>query len=261
MGKGGGGGHTPMEAPESGRSKQLVNIVEIISEGEIQGLVDGVKSVYLDKTPIQASDDSYNFNNVDAQGRIGVQDQDIMEGFNASEKEVAVSAQVRKTVAITRTITDSKVSRLRLTLGVQSLFSQNDQGDTNGTRVELRVTIGSSIYPVVIEGKYSSQYLRQFEYGNLPPVPFQVRVERLTDDSKSQRLQNNTVWSSYTEIIETQFAYPNTALVGIQFDSEYFGSIPNRNYEIYGIKLKVPSNYNPISRTYTGLWDGTFKIA
>ncbi|MFZ7342964.1 TipJ family phage tail tip protein [Avibacterium volantium] len=261
MGKGGGGGHTPVEAPESGRSKQLVNIVEIISEGEIQGLVDGVKSVYLDKTPIQASDDSYNFNNVDAQGRIGVQDQDIMEGFNTSEKEVAVSAQVRKTVAITRTITDSKVSRLRLTLGVQSLFSQNDQGDTNGTRVELRVTIGERIYPVVIEGKYSSQYLRQFEYGDLPPVPFQVRVERLTDDSKSQRLQNNTVWSSYTEIIETQFAYPNTALVGIQFDSEYFGSIPNRNYEIYGIKLKVPSNYDPINRTYTGLWDGTFKIA
>ncbi|WP_242510554.1 phage tail protein [Avibacterium paragallinarum] len=261
MGKGGGGGHTPVEAPESGRSKQLVNIVEIISEGEIQGLVNGVKSVFLDKTPIQANDGSYNFNNVDAQGRIGVQDQDIMEGFNTSEKEVAVSAQVRKTVAITRTITDSKVSRLRLTLGVQSLFSQNDQGDTNGTRVELRVTIGSSIYPVVIEGKYSSQYLRQFEYGNLPPVPFQVRVERLTDDSKSQRLQNNTVWSSYTEIIETQFAYPNTALVGIQFDSEYFGSIPNRNYEIYGIKLKVPSNYNPISRTYTRLWDGTFKIA
>lgn len=261
MGKGGGGGHTPVEAPESGRSKQLVNIVEIISEGEIQGLVDGVKSVFLDKTPIQASDDSYNFNNVDAQGRIGVQDQDIMEGFNTSEKEVAVSAQVRKTVPITRTITDSKVSRLRLTLGVQSLFSQNDQGDTNGTRVELRVTIGDRVYPVVIEGKYSSQYLRQFEYGNLPPVPFQVRVERLTDDSKSQRLQNNTLWSSYTEIIETQFAYPNTALVGIQFDSEYFGSIPNRNYEIYGIKLKVPSNYNPINRTYTGLWDGTFKVA
>ncbi|MFU2088940.1 host specificity protein J [Avibacterium avium] len=261
MGKGGGGGHTPVEAPESGRSKQLVNIVEIISEGEIQGLVNGVKSVFLDKTPIQANDGSYNFNNVDAQGRIGVQDQDIMEGFNTSEKEVAVSAQVRKTVAITRTITDSKVSRLRLTLGVQSLFSQNDQGDTNGTRVELRVTIGGSVYPVVIEGKYSSQYLRQFEYGNLPPVPFQVRVERLTDDSKSQRLQNNTLWSSYTEIIETQFSYPNTALVGIQFDSEYFGSIPNRNYEIYGIKLKVPSNYDPISRTYTGLWDGTFKIA
>ncbi|MCW9717323.1 phage tail protein [Avibacterium sp. 21-599] len=261
MGKGGGGGHTPVEAPESGRSKQLVNIVEIISEGEIQGLVNGVKSVFLDKTPIQASDDSYNFNNVDAQGRIGAQDQDIMEGFNTSEKEVAVSAQVRKTVPITRTITDSKVSRLRLTLGVQSLFSQNDQGDTNGTRVDLNVIIGEQIYPVTIEGKYSSQYLRQFEYGDLPPVPFQVRVERLTDDSKSQRLQNNTLWSSYTEIIETQFTYPNTALVGIQFDSEYFGSIPNRNYEIYGIKLKVPSNYDPINRTYDGLWDGTFKIA
>ncbi|MFD1806930.1 host specificity protein, partial [Pasteurella oralis] len=257
----GGGGHTPYEAPESGRSKQFVKIVEIISEGEIQGLVDSVKSVYLDKTPIQASDDSYNFKNVDAQGRIGTQDQAIMEGFNTSEKEVAVSAQVRKLTPLTRTVTDNKVSRLRFTVGVQSLFSQNDQGDTYGSKVDLMITIGETSYPVSIDGKYSSQYLKQFEFDDLPAVPFKIKVERLTEDSTSQRLQNNTIWASYTEIIETEFAYPNTAIVGVRFDSEYFSSIPNRTYEIYGIKIKVPSNYDPITRTYTGLWDGTFKIA
>ncbi|MCL7774903.1 host specificity protein J, partial [Pasteurella multocida] len=90
---------------------------------------------------------------------------------------------------------------------------------------------------------------------------FQVKVERVNADSKSQRLQNNTIWASYTEIIETQFAYPNTAILGIRFDSEYFSSIPNRTYEIYGIEMKVPSNYDPFERTYTGFWDGTFKIA
>ncbi|MFC1114753.1 host specificity protein J [Pasteurella multocida] len=260
-GRKGGGGHTPYEAPESGQSKQFVSIVEIVSEGQIKGLVDGVKSVYLDNTPLQASDDSFNFKNVEAQGRIGTQDQEVMEGFNTSEKEIAVSTQVKKLTPITRTITDRKVSRLRLTLGVQSLFHQNDKGDVYGSKVDFTVTIGERSHLVSISGKYSSQYLKQVEFGDLPPVPFQVKVERMNADSKSQRLQNNTIWASYTEIIETQFAYPNTAILGIRFDSEYFSSIPNRNYEIYGIEMKVPSNYDPFERTYTGFWDGTFKIA
>ncbi|HED4409020.1 TPA: host specificity protein J, partial [Pasteurella multocida] len=256
-----GGGHTPYEAPESGQSKQFVSIVEVVSEGQIKGLVDGVKSVYLDNTPLQASDDSFNFKNVEAQGCIGTQDQDVLEGFNTSEKEIAVSTQVKKLTPITRTITDRKVSRLRLTLGVQSLFHQNDKGDVYGSKVDFTVTIGERSHLVSINGKYSSQYLKQVEFGDLPPVPFQVKVERMNADSKSQRLQNNTIWASYTEIIETQFAYPNTAILGIRFDSEYFSSIPNRTYEIYGIEMKVPSNYDPFERTYTGFWDGTFKIA
>ncbi|WP_315274243.1 phage tail protein [Haemophilus paraphrohaemolyticus] len=261
MGKGGGGGgHTPVEAKETGRSKQFVKIVEVISEGEIEGLADGMKSVYLDNTPIQNNDDSYNFQNVLLEGRIGSQVQDIIPGFNTSEKEISVSTQVRKTTPITRTITDNKVSRLRLTLGVQSLFNQEDNGDTNGTSVSLVVYIGNASYPITISGKYSSQYLQQHTFTDLPSTPFTLRVERLTDDSKSQRLQNNTVWASYTEIIDTEFTYPNTALIGVKFDSEYFLNIPNRTYDIKGLKIKVPSNYNPETRQYTGFWDGTFKI-
>lgn len=260
-GGGGGGGHTPVEARESGRSKQLVKIVEVISEGEIEGLADGMKSVYLDNTPVQNSDDSYNFSNFDLEGRIGSQVQDIIEGFNTSEKEVSVGTQVRKNLPITRTITDGKVSRLRLTLGVRSLFSQNDQGDTNESSVTMTVYIGSQPYPITISGKYSSQYLQQHIFTNLPPVPFTVRVERNTEDSKSQRWQSDTVWSSYTEIIDTEFTYPNTALIGVRFDSEYFNSIPNRTYDVKGLKVKVPSNYDPVTRSYKGMWDGTFKLA
>lgn len=261
MGKGGGGGgHTPVEAKETGRSKQFVKIVEVISEGEIEGLADGMKSVYLDNTPIQNNDDSYNFQNVLLEGRIGSQVQDIIPGFNTSEKEISVSTQVRKTTPITRTVTDNKVSRLRLTLGVQSLFNQEDNGDTNGTSVSLVVYIGNASYPITISGKYSSQYLQQHTFTDLPSTPFTLRVERLTDDSKSQRLQNNTVWASYTEIIDTEFTYPNTALIGVKFDSEYFLNIPNRTYDIKGLKIKVPSNYNPETRQYMGFWDGTFKI-
>ena len=261
MGKGrGGGGHTPVEAKESGRSKQLVKIVEVISEGEVYGLADGMKSIYFDKTPVQNKDGSYNFKNVQVEGRVGGQVQDLMAGFNTSEKEVGVGTLVKKNLPLTRTVTDSKVSRLRLTIGVQSLFKQEDNGDTNGTSVNFVITIGSRTYPVSISGKYSSQYLQHHTFDNLPSVPFIVKVERTTDDSTTQRLQNNTIWSSYTEIIDTEFAYPNTALMGVKFDSEYFSNIPTRTYDLLGLKVKVPSNYDTRTRQYTGMWDGTFKI-
>ncbi len=261
MGKGGGGGgHTPFEAKESGRSKQLVKIVEAISEGEVYGLADGMKSIYFDKTPVQNKDGSYNFKNVQVEGRIGGQVQDLMAGFNTSEKEVGVGTLVKKNLPLTRTVTDNKVSRLRLTIGVQSLFKQEDNGDTNGTSVNFIITIGSRTYPVSISGKYSSQYLQHHTFDNLPSVPFIVKVERTTDDSTTQRLQNNTIWSSYTEIIDTEFTYPNTALMGVKFDSEYFSNIPTRTYDLLGLKVKVPSNYDTRTRKYTGMWDGTFKI-
>lgn len=259
-GSGAGSVHTPVEAKETSRSKQLIKIVEVISEGEVAGLADGMKSVYLDNTPVQNKNGSFNFKNVLLQGRIGGQVQEVLSGFSASEKEVSVSAQVRRNLPITRTITDSKVSRLRFTIGVQALSKMEDNGDINGSNVSLLITVGGKSYPVTISGKYSSQYLQQHTIGNLPPVPFTIKVERLTEDSNSQKLQNNTLWSSYTEVIDTVFTYPNTALVGVKFDSEYFSNLPTRTYDIMGIKVKIPSNYNPITRQYSGVWDGTFKI-
>ncbi|MCB4228012.1 TipJ family phage tail tip protein, partial [Mannheimia haemolytica] len=254
--------HTPKEAPETGRSKQIVNIVELLCEGEIEGLVDGFKSIYLDGTQIQNDDDSYNFNNVSGQLNVGTQDQEVLEGYDSSQNEVSVGVEVKKkNGAIVRTVTDERISRLRLTLGVRSLFHQNNQGDTNTTNVDLKITIGTRQYSHSFNGKYSSQYLESVVFDNLPPVPFNISVERVTEDSNSQRLQNGTIWSSYTEIIDTEFTYPNSAVAGISFDSEYFNNIPTRNYLIKAKKVKVPSNYDPIKRTYTGFWDGTFKIA
>ncbi|MEG9482748.1 phage tail protein, partial [Mannheimia sp. HC-2023] len=259
---GGGSSHTPIEAPETGRSKQIVNIVELICEGEIEGLVDGFKSIYLDGTKIQNDDGSYNFNNVSGQLNVGTQDQNVLDGYDSSQNEVNVGVEVKKkNGAIVRTVTDERISRLRLTLGVRSLFHQNNQGDTNTTTVSLKITIGTQQHTHTFDGKYSSQYLESVVFDNLPSVPFNISVERLTDDSNSQRLQNSTIWSSYTEIIDTEFTYPNSAVAGISFDSEYFNSIPTRNYLIKAKKVKVPSNYDPIARTYNGFWDGTFKIA
>ena len=114
---------------------------------------------------------------------------------------------------------------------------------------------------LTIKGKYNSSYSRAIIVENLPRVPFTIKVERITADSTSNRLANKTMWASYTEIIDAQFRYPNTAYIGVKFDSEYFNNIPGRTYEIYGIKVRVPSNYDSETRTYTGLWDGTFKVA
>ncbi|HDL3315446.1 TPA: DUF1983 domain-containing protein [Mannheimia haemolytica] len=254
--------HTPKEAPETGRSKQIVNIVELLCEGEIEGLVDGFKSIYLDGTQIQNDDGSYNFNNVSGQLNVGTQDQNVLDGYDSSQNEVSVGVEVKKkSGAIVRTVTDERISRLRLTLGVRSLFHQNNQGDTNTTNVDLKITIGTRQYSHSFNGKYSSQYLESVVFDNLPPVPFNISVERVTKDSNSQRLQNGTIWSSYTEIIDTEFTYPNSAVAGISFDSEYFNNIPTRNYLIKAKKVKVPSNYDPVKRTYTGFWDGTFKVA
>ena len=253
--------HTPVEAKESGRSKQRIKIVEVLSEGEIEGLVDGLKSVYLDKTPIEAQDGSHYFKNMEIEGREGTQTQEVMQGFQAIEKEVSVSTEITQRTALTRTVTDANVNCLRLTLGVQALFEQNDQGDTNPVTIELNITVGTQQIPFTIHGKYNSPYSRSIEVTNLPAVPFTIKVERITADSTSNRLANKTMWASYTEIIDAQFRYPNTAYMGVKFDSEYFNNIPVRTYEIYGIKVRVPSNYDPETRTYTGLWDGTFKVA
>ncbi|HDL5381888.1 TPA: host specificity protein J, partial [Mannheimia haemolytica] len=254
--------HTPKEAPETGRSKQIVNIVELLCEGEIEGLVDGFKSIYLDGTQIQNDDGTYNFNNVSGQLNVGTQDQEVLEGYDSSQNEVSVGVEVKKkNGAIVRTVTDERISRLRLTLGVRSLFRQNNQGDTNTTNVDLKITIGTRQYSHSFNGKYSSQYLESVVFDNLPSVPFNISVERVTEDSNSQRLQNGTIWSSYTEIIDTEFTYPNSAVAGISFDSEYFNNIPTRNYLIKAKKVKLPSNYDPVKRTYTGFWDGTFKVA
>ncbi|AHG87313.1 Phage-related protein, tail component [Bibersteinia trehalosi USDA-ARS-USMARC-190] len=260
-GKKGGGGSTPREALDTGRSKQLVKIVEVISEGEVEGFANGEKSIFFDNTPLRNADGSYNFSNTEWQARDGLQSQEMLSGFTTTEKEVSVSTEVKKAQPITRTITDGKVHRVRLTLGVSSLFQQNENGDTNGTQVDFKITVGNRVQTLSINGKYSSQYLRNVVIDRLPAVPFQIKVERVQADSTTQRLQNKTIWASYTEIIDNQFTYPNTALIGIKFDSEYFANIPTRTYDVLGIKVKVPSNYDPKTRKYNGLWDGSFKIA
>ncbi|MGF7433142.1 phage tail protein [Pasteurella bettyae] len=264
----GGGGHTPYEAPDSLKSAQRLRAIGLISLGPIKGPVNKWKSTYFDNTPIQNENgvddndkDSFNYKNTEIQFTLGTQDQAPLKGFEMSEREVTVNTEVKNTTPITRTVTDPDVTRIRLTLGVNALYSQNDQGDTNGTSVSFSVLInGRFRSSFEINGKSSSRFYKCYIIDDLPERPFNITVERNTPDSKSQRLQNATNWVSYTEIIDTKLSYPNMALVGIKTDSRYNPNFPNVNLLLYGRIIKVPSTYDPETRTYaTGIWKGDWK--
>ena len=265
----GGGGHTPYEAPDSLRSAQKLRAIGLISLGPIKGPANKWKDTYFDNTPIQNAngvDDndtgSFNFTNTEIQYNLGYQDQKPLEGFEASEREVSVGAEVKQQHPITRSVIDPDVTRLRLTIGINALISQNDQGDTNGTSVDFQILINNTPRGTYqIEGKSSSRFYRSYIIDDLPPRPFTVTVKRVTADSKSQRLQNGTHWVSYTEIIDTKLSYPNMAIVGIKTDSRYNPNLPNINFLLYGRIIKIPTTYNPETRTYApGLWRGDFKM-
>ena len=267
MGKGSSKGHTPREAKDNLKSTQLLSVIDAISEGPVEGPVDGLKSVLLNSTPVLDSEGNTNISGVTVVFRAGEQEQTPPEGFESSGSETVLGTEVKYDTPITRTITSANIDRLRFTFGVQALVETTSKGDRNPSEVRLLVQIqrnGGWVTEkdITIKGKTTSQYLASVVVGNLPPRPFNIRMRRMTPDSTTDQLQNKTLWSSYTEIIDVKQGYPNTALVGVQVDSEQFGSQQvSRNYHLRGRILQVPSNYNPQTRQYSGIWDGTFKPA
>ncbi|ENC3776068.1 host specificity protein J [Escherichia coli] len=267
MGKGSSKGHTPREAKDNLKSTQLLSVIDAISEGPIEGPVDGLKSVLLNSTLVLDSDGNTNIAGVTVVFRAGEQEQTPPEGFESSGSETVLGTEVKYDTPITRAITSANIDRLRFTFGVQALVETTSKGDRNPSEVRLLVQIqrnGGWVTEkdITIKGKTTSQYLASVVVDNLPPRPFNIRMRRMTPDSTTDQLQNKTLWSSYTEIIDVKQCYPNTALVGVQVDSEQFGSQQvSRNYHLRGRILQVPSNYNPQTRQYSGIWDGTFKPA
>lgn len=267
MGKGSSKGHTPREAKDNLKSTQLLSVIDAISEGPVEGPVDGLKSVLLNSTPVLDSEGNTNISGVTVVFRAGEQEQTPPEGFESSGSETVLGTEVKYDTPITRTITSANIDRLRFTFGVQALVETTSKGDRNPSEVRLLVQIqrnGGWVTEkdITIKGKTTSQYLASVVVDNLPPRPFNIRMRRMTPDSTTDQLQNKTLWSSYTEIIDVKQCYPNTVLVGVQVDSEQFGSQQvSRNYHLRGRILQVPSNYNPQTRQYSGIWDGTLKPA
>ncbi|EHU77798.1 hypothetical protein ECDEC3D_2023 [Escherichia coli DEC3D] len=204
---------------------------------------------------------------VTAVWRAGEQEQTPPEGFESSGAETALGVEVTKAKPVTRTITSANIDRLRVTFGVQSLLETTSKGDRNHSSVRLLIQLQRNgkwmtEKDVTINGKTTSQFLASVILDNLPPRPFNIRMVRETADSTTDQLQNKTLWSSYTEIIDVKQCYPNTAIVGLQVDAEQFGGQQMTvNYHIRGRIIQVPSNYDPEKRTYSGIWDGSLKPA
>lgn len=393
----GGGGkkpRAPVEASDTLRSIQYARVVDVVSEGEIEGLVNGLASVYLDDTPVAESDGTLNFTGVTVVTRNGTQAQDYVEGFSAVESEIGVNTEVGFGAPVTRTVTTTNVNAVRVTVGIPALVSQNGQtGDIGGTSVTIGIEVqsngggyvpqrisavssalsvsganassgtseifaatvtvewvgvtttadlqvaawrleykkaggawtqfatgtfsgsrrqettggfgtapttvtvppsdtatrsvelaeGAYEFRVVkvsgtgtltiksgsgtrwssqdtISGKTTTRYQRSYRIPLTGSPPWDIRVSRVSPDSTSSLLQNATFWDSYTEIIDAKLRYPNTALVALSVDAEQFNSVPRRGYDIKGLKVRVPSNYDTVTRTYSGAWDGTFKV-
>ena len=269
-GKGGGGSPRPAEeAANTLRSASTARIIDMLGEGPIVGLVNGLRSVFVNDTPVQSAAGDMNFTGIRIDTRLGYPHQTYLPGFSAVETEVQVNAQVKTTMPLVRTISNPAVNAVMVTVQLSALSSQNtENGDLNGTSVAVAVdarTGGGSWITLrsdTISGKTTSSYQRSYRI-NLPgPAPWEIRLRRLTADSEKASLRNDSYWYSYTEIIDAKLSYPDSALVGIEVDARQFGSsIPSRAYDVKGLIISVPSNYNPDTRKYTGLWNGTWQQA
>ncbi|MEB3208202.1 MAG: phage tail protein [Synechococcus sp.] len=273
-GKGGGGGgsaRTPVEDKDNLNSTQYAQLIDLISEGEIEGLKDGLKSIYINNTPLQNANGSYNFKNVTVYTRNGTQAQSYIPIAAQTEDEKAVSTVVQQSTPVVKTITDTNVNAVRVTITVPQLQQFTDQGDIKGTSVRLRIAVQyngggySTVIDDTISGRTADQYQRDYLVNLSGAFPVDIRVTRVTDDSSSAKLVNAFSWSSYTEIIYAKLRYPNSALIGVRIDAEQFNSIPSRSYLVRGIKVQIPSNATVSSSTgrltYSGIWDGTFGAA
>lgn len=267
MGKGGGGGSTPRLLDDNLKNKQFLNVIDLVSEGPIEGPVGGMSGFLLNGTPVVDADGNPNIHGVEVQWRAGTQTQEPLDDFPFVEKEIPVNVEVKKSTPILRTISDQETDRVRFTLGVSALVSQDDKGNQYDAAAEMLIEVNDGSGWMHAEkvtigpGKISGQYLESHIIDAPKKKPFQIRVSRLTDDSKSDLLKNGTVWASYTEITDAKFSYPNSAVVGMKIDKSQYGDTPNRTYHIKGMIIQVPDNYDPESRTYTGIWTGRFKPA
>lgn len=270
MSSGGGGGSTPKLIDDNLKSKQYLKVLDLISEGPIYGPVDQnhLSSFMLNKTPVTDAGGNITINGVSVAWRPGSAGQSPITGFDAIEATTVVNADVTQSTPLVRTVTDTDVTRVRMNIGVTGLVEQDTKGNQHETSVTMVIetrngSAGSwSIQKTVtISGKISGEYLEAHVIDAPANKPFDIRLRRVTADSSSDLLSNGTIWNSFTEITDDSLSYPYAAIAGAVIDRDQYTDTPTRTYHLRGLIVDVPDNYDPIARTYTGIWTGGFKSA
>ncbi|WAZ79884.1 DUF1983 domain-containing protein [Providencia stuartii] len=266
---GGGGGHTPVESPDSLLAESTAKILLAISEGEIAGGLDDTR-IFLDDTPIGNADGSKNFEGVTWEFRAGSEHQEYIQGIPSVDNEIAVGMELKDDQPYVRSINNTQLSAVRIRFSAPQFMQQHDNGDTTGYRVDyiIELSTDGSGYKEVIksafDGKTTSEYQRTHRI-ELPKANtgWQVRVRRLTKNQNNARIADKINIAAVVEVIDAKLRYPNTALLFITFNARQFNNrIPKISVRPKGgLLIKVPTNYDPINRTYSGVWDGTFKLA
>jgi predicted phage tail protein len=269
MSSGGGKASTPKLLDDNLKSKQFYRVLDLISEGPIYGPVDQehLSSFKLNKTPVTDAAGSVSVNGVSVAWRPGSETQSPINGFSAIEATTIVNTEVTYDTPLVRTITDQDVTRVRFNVGVTGLVEQDTKGNQKNTSVilVLESRTGASGWviekTVTITGKMSGEYLEAHLIDAPDIKPFDIRVRRITPDSSSDLLSNGTIWNSYSEITDDNLSYPFSAIAGAVIDRDQYTDTPSRTYHLRGLIVSVPDNYDPIARTYSGLWTGGFKQA
>lgn len=265
---GGSSSRTPTEQPDDLQSVAKAKLLIALGEGEFAGGLTG-RNIYLDGTPLENSDGSQNFGGVVWEFRPGTQAQKYIQGIPGTENEINVGTEVSSTTAWTHTFTSTQLSAIRLRIKWPSLFRQEDDGDLTGNTVSYAIDLQTdggawqTVLTTSVKGKTTSGYERSHRI-DLPVAgtTWTVRLRKLTADASSAKIGDTMTLQSYTEVIDAKLRYPNTALLYIEFDSSQFnGSVPQISCEPRGRVIRVPDNYDPETRTYSGTWTGAFKWA
>lgn len=269
MSSGGGKASTPKLLDDNLKSKQFYRVLDLISEGPIYGPVDQahLSSFMLNKTPVTDAGGNVSVSGVSVAWRPGSETQEPINGFSAVEATTIVNTEVTFDTPLVRTVTDQDVTRTRFNVGVSGLVSQDSKGNQNNTSVTMVLETRTNASgwaiakTVTISGKISGEYLEAHVIDAPDTKPFDIRVRRITPDSTSDLLTNGTIWNSYTEITDDNLNYPFSAIAGAVIDRDQYTDTPSRTYHLRGLIVDVPDNYDPFTRTYTGLWLGGFKKA
>ncbi|MEP7472951.1 phage tail protein [Acinetobacter baumannii] len=259
----------PVISPDSAQSKTFIKVLYGLAEGEIEGLANGLQSIYLEETPLQNADGSLNFENVKVDFRNGTNDQEYIEGFPAVESETAIDVELKSETPWVRAFSNLDLDAVRLRLKWGPLRTQNaTNGDVSGVTIEYAIDLQTDggVWTEVLKTKISDKTSANYERAHRIDLPradsgWLVRVRRLTPNTTSEYISDKMYIAAVTEVIDAKLRYPNTALLGLQYDAETFGNVAKVAMDTKGRLLKVPTNYNPATRQYIGIWDGTFKEA